>query len=166
MKKTSHNGVVKQFVAIICALFFLLFLPQNALAGVLQVISVGGVSKTNAATYTIWESTPTIVGNALSNTTVNLVVDGNPGSVTSDARGSWSYTPGGLALGNHPASAASGTDSLAFTIRVIIAPTLAPSHAQPPPPKHLPVTAGPTPFIGLFVAAGSLLALGLRLRKI
>lgn len=146
-------------------LFLILFFVPAVHAGSLQIVSVGGVATSGSGTkYTIWESNPTIVGTTLPNTPVNIIVDGVLGSVTSDGRGSWNYTPGGLGIGNHQVSVAAGTDSVAFTIAVITPPTLAPSGA-PPPPKRLPVTAGPTPVLGILVAAVSLLTLGFHLRR-
>ncbi|MBI1869360.1 hypothetical protein HYS11_00115 [Candidatus Gottesmanbacteria bacterium] len=158
--------MVKLLGVLVIIFSIYIFLTSHALAATLFLKSVGGVTaKTGQTKYTTWVSSPTFVGTTLPNTIVNIVVDTVSASVTADGGGNWNYTPGYLSLGEHQASVASGKDSLAFTITIIVPPTLAPTSAQQPP-KKLPVTADPTPLLVLILGGSSLVSLGLYFRKV
>lgn len=98
----------------------LMFSVTVALAATLQITSIGGVS-TGTGPLTTFETTqksPTFVGTAPIDATVDIKIDDLTVAALANASGAWSYTPTNLADGNHPVQISSNLETVSFTLVV------------------------------------------------
>ncbi|WP_249141166.1 Ig-like domain-containing protein, partial [Bradyrhizobium manausense] len=116
-------------------------------SAVLYTLSTAGPTVTEALVADTGTSTtdhvtanPALSGTGLANTVVHFTIDGSQiaATVTTDAQGAWSFTPGGLADGPHTIVASqtdpfgnTGSASLSFTLDTA-APTVAITSAGGP----------------------------------
>lgn len=98
----------------------MVFSVTVALAATLQVTSIGGISTgtTPLTTFETTQKSPTFVGTAPIDATVDIKIDDLIVAAQANAAGAWSYTPTNLAEGNHSVEITSNLEQLSFTLVV------------------------------------------------
>ncbi len=98
----------------------LLFVAKGlVVAATLSVTSVGGTTVGSSVNVNTTDTTPTIIGVASPEATVDISIDDLTVAVLADASGNWSYTPlTALADGAHMLGVASNLETLNYVILV------------------------------------------------
>lgn len=96
----------------------LLFSAAVALAATLQLTSIGGISTgtTPLTTFETAQKSPTFVGTAPIDATVDIKIDDLTVAAQANASGAWSYTPTNLTEGDHPVEISSNLETISFTL--------------------------------------------------
>ena len=106
-----------KYLLIVC--FTLIMSVSIALAASLAVTSIGGVAVSGTITsFTTTDTTPTMIGTAAADATVDITIDDLIVAVAADTDGDWSYTPTILTEGDHSVEIASNLETLSFTLTV------------------------------------------------
>ncbi|OGJ37616.1 MAG: hypothetical protein A2383_02925 [Candidatus Pacebacteria bacterium RIFOXYB1_FULL_39_46] len=110
---------MKKLVQILIVFVFALIISVNAVsAASLAVTSIGGVATSGTLTsFTTTDTTPTIIGTASNDATIDITIDDLIVAATADSTGNWSYTPT-LEAGAHAVEIASNLETISFTLTV------------------------------------------------
>jgi hypothetical protein len=111
---------MKKIAQILATLLLALLLSINVvLAASLAVTSIGGVAVSGTLTsFTTTQTSPTLIGTAANDATVDIKIDDLTVAVTAGATGDWSYTPINLTNGSHAVEISSNLETLSFTLTV------------------------------------------------
>lgn len=98
----------------------LVFSAGIALAATLQVTSIGGISTGTGTleTFETIQTSPTFVGTASIDATVNIKIDDLTVATTANPAGAWSHTPTNLSVGNHAVEITSNLETVSFTLTI------------------------------------------------
>jgi hypothetical protein len=97
----------------------LVFSVGVVIAASLAVSSIGGQTVSGTLTsFETTDTTPTMLGTAGADATVDITIDDLTVAVTANADGNWSYTPTSLTVGDHAVEIASNLETLSFTLTV------------------------------------------------
>ncbi|HEX9817727.1 MAG TPA: hypothetical protein VGA89_02450 [Patescibacteria group bacterium] len=109
---------MKKIAQILIAVVFALIISVNVvLAASLAVTSIGGVAVTGTLTsFTTTKTSPTMIGTATNDATVDIKIDDLTVAVTADADGDWSYTPTSLTVTSHAVEITSNLETVSFTL--------------------------------------------------
>jgi len=98
---------------------FLLVAKSSIFAATLQLISAGGTSIGVLITVNTTDTTPTLIGTASPEATVDITIDDLTVAVLADANGDWSYTPiTALSSGAHGLALASNLETLNYILQI------------------------------------------------
>lgn len=119
-------------IALMVSVFF--FVTRGSLlAATLQLNTVSGVSVGSGATsITTTDNTPSFVGKASAEATVDITLDDLTVAVLADSDGDWSYTPvSALSSASHTLKVASNLESLSYTLVVAASGSTSTASATP-----------------------------------
>ena len=107
-------------IIIFFSVFLLLFIfgKENIQASGFNLRSIGGVD-TSGRLYSRWYHTslqPTLQGEALANSTVEIIIDDQSFQATADGNGQWSFTPPSLTPGDHSVVLKNNGSEIKFTL--------------------------------------------------
>jgi hypothetical protein len=98
---------------------FLLVTKSSIFAATLQLTSAGGTSVGVLITINTTDTTPTLVGTASPEATVDITIDDLTVAVLADANGDWSYTPiTALSADSHGLALASNLETLNYILQI------------------------------------------------
>ncbi|NCN45386.1 MAG: hypothetical protein COU63_01530 [Candidatus Pacebacteria bacterium CG10_big_fil_rev_8_21_14_0_10_36_11] len=104
------------------AILFLVILfsvKAVAMAATLQLISAGGTSVGALISISTTDTTPTLIGKASPDATIDITIDDLTVAVLADSAGDWSYTPiTALTASAHPLKLASNLESLDYILLI------------------------------------------------
>lgn len=98
----------------------LMLSAQVVLAATLGLTSIGGVTTGSGTltSFTTTKTSPTFIGTAAADATVDITIDDLVVAATADSVGDWSYTPTNLSEGDHTIELSSNLETLSFTLTV------------------------------------------------
>jgi hypothetical protein len=111
---------MKKNLLMVFVLFSLFFglKNTNVLASGFNLKSIGSVNTSGRQISHWWYtgSTPVMVGEAPSGSTIKVSVDGTEGSVVAGGSNDWSYSPGSLSSGDHNIVITNNGSTISFTL--------------------------------------------------
>lgn len=116
-----RHKIMKKFSRLLGTVFvavaFLLFSKSDLIAATLTLTSVGGTEVGVLITVATDDTTPTLIGTASPEATVDITIDDLTVAVLADDAGGWSYTPStALTVETHSLELASNLESLQYIL--------------------------------------------------
>lgn len=110
---------MKKFLSTVAILFAFLLFAGRVMAATLTLTSIGGVvTGGTIASFETTKTSPTFVGTAAPDATVDIAIDDLTVAVTADPDGDWTYTPAALTEGEHEIEISSNLETLTFTLTI------------------------------------------------
>jgi hypothetical protein len=111
---------MKKIAQILLVLVLTFVISINvALAASLAVTSIGGVAVIGTlSSFETTKTSPTMIGTAANDATVDIKIDDLTVAVTADATGDWSYTPTALTVASHTVEITSNLETVSFTLTI------------------------------------------------
>ena len=108
----------KLFMVLVLVGLFWGLKGKDVLASGFNLKSIGSVDTSGRQISHWWYSgsTPVMVGEAPSGSTVTISVDGTEATVTAGASNDWTYSPGALSAGDHKIIITNNGSNITFTL--------------------------------------------------